>query len=237
MKLHTPVRPAAALSCAIAVLLSLSACGGGGDGGTAEAPAATATFQLAGAYARYVASSARYETSGTGQASGQSFTSTGTLDITAPVASTFGGAAAQRKTYSTVQVVRVNGISQSGSGTAFRYYDSNYRDIGVSGSGFEQVVTMSALPATVRPGDAGTWSTSVVYSNSSRAVTTGTGRATYRILEDSASSVIVEVSDTAQVSGSSASTVDSYRLTAAGDFRQITQTLQSSAVTLNTTYR
>ena len=237
MKLHTLVRPFAAVTCAITVLLSLSACGGGGDGGTAEAPASTATFQLAGAYARYVASAVHYETSGTGQASGQSFTSTGTLDITAPIASTFGGAAAQRKTYSTIQTVRVNGVSQSGNGTAFRYYDSNYRDIGISGSGFEQVVTMSALPATVRPGDTGTWSTGVVYSSSSRTVTTGTSRATYRIREDSATSVVVEVSDVAQVSGSSATTLDSYRLTAAGDFRQIAQHLQSSAVTLDSTYR
>ena len=231
------VRPAAVFSCAIAVLLSLSACGGGGDGGTAEPPASTATFQLAGAYARYVASAVHYETSGTGQASGQSFTSTGTLEITAPIASTFGGAAAQRKTYSTIQTVRVNGISQSGNGTAFRYYDSNYRDIGISGSGFEQVLTMSTLPATVRPGDTGAWSNSVVYSSSSRAVATGTSRATYRVREDSATSVIVEVSDSAQVSGSSATTLDSYRLTATGDFRQISQNLQTSAVTLDSTYR
>ena len=250
--------PSAAMLAAMLV-----ACGGGGGGGgggsddggpaqTAAPPTATppqsagpaarvTEFDLAGAYANYLAGSVHYTFSGRATGLGEVIDIQGFGDVSAPVASSFNGIPTLRKTTSAVVVgTDQRGASQTQRSSADRYYDSNYRHIATvtSGTGGDfEIVTMAALPAKVQPGASGEWSTSIAYSDAALTRVVNTATARYTVQRESDTTALLNVISTATADGARVEVTDRYRLQNDRTMRQVSQHVDTPTVVSNLDYR
>lgn len=239
--------PGAALFAA-----TLAACGGGGGGGSTEAtapatpevsaPAAQITeFDLAAAYASYLAGSAHYTVSGRATGLGEVIDFQGSGNVSAPVASSFNGRPTLRKTTSATLVgTDQRGISQSQSSSADRHYDSNYQQVATVTSGTAgniEVVTMAVLPAKVQPGASGEWSSSIVYGDAAMTRVLNTVATRYTVQRESDTTAVLSVIGTATVGDARLEVTDRYRLQSNRWMRQISQRVDTGTIVSNLDYR
>ncbi|MGF6527249.1 hypothetical protein [Variovorax sp. PvP013] len=238
------------------LVATLAACGGGGDdggGGGSAATSALATpqaavpvaqitdFDLAGAYASYLAGSAHYTVSGRATSLGEVIDFQGSLDMGSPVASNFNGKPTLRKTISTTLTgTDRRGKSQTQSSSADRHYDSNYQHIATTASGTAgdvEVVTMAVLPTKVQPGASGEWAHSTLYSNATLTRALGTVTTRYTVQRESDTTAVLTVIGTTTIVGARIEVTDRYRLQADRSMRQISQHIDTGSIVSNLDYR
>ena len=174
----------AALSCGLLV-----ACGGGGGGGDTAAPPAT-TFTLQSAFRAYTLAGATVNFSISGTCSG-SATSTDAPAVAATFEGVAGYSVAETSTFTLT-----NCVPASSATTGTTYYDSNFTPLGSSTPGEEYAKFQTApppLPTTVKVGDTAQYGTLTLYTDSTKAVSTGTRLLSYVVEADSASSAIVNL--------------------------------------------
>lgn len=238
----------------------LAACGGGGgDGGSAspiagpmgplgptapgtESPGAQITdFDLAGAYASYLAGSAHYTVSGRASSRNEVIDFQGSLDVSQPVVSSFNGKPTLRKTTSvTLIATDRQGKSQTQSSSADNHYDSNYRQVATVASGptgSVEIVTTAELPARVQPGASGAWSSSTLYSNATLTQSLGVVTTRYTVQRESDTTALLDIIGTTTVNGVKIESTNRYRLQGDRSMRQISQHIDNGTLVSDLDYR
>lgn len=227
------------LLIATASVALLAACGGGGGGGGTPAPvASTSTFPLLTVLANTLqAASNTYSISGT--VNGVAVTGSGTVTRGALSSGTFEGSAAQQRTTTATGSIVANGQTIPLNSSSIDWYNSNYSPVGSSGGEDYVVVVGSAvIPATVRVNDTATVYTANRYSNSSKTFLRGTETVSYVVEADTASTalltlILTEKSTSNTVTSTSTQQV---RITPAGTFTRVKETLLEGSTTLTITY-
>ena len=220
------------------VLSLLAACGGGGGGGSSGPVTSTETFQLQTAYVNFfnASNSLPYTISGT--SSGYAVTGSGTLTESSPVNGTFESVSALQKNSANTFTITANGITASDASSSSSYVDSNYIPLGHSGTEYTVITGNVVIPMTARIGDSGTWSTENRYTNSSKTSLLGTTTTTYVLEPDTASTALLKIIDTEKnTSGTTtATTVETYRITPAGSITHVSATISKSPTYLTFTF-
>lgn len=180
----------------------LAACGGGGGGGGQQA---AVTIPLSTAIANYVnqSRSSTVSISGSVTGGGQTLPVSGSAIVTESTGpGTFEGQAALRKSMSLSGSVSVLGTSAPFSDSSQAFFDSNYRPLGATGSTSYCVTTAStALPATARVGDSGSWFSQTCYEGSSKLAPTGTSTTAYVIEPDTSTTAVLKLLVTSAATG------------------------------------
>lgn len=175
---------------AASVVSLLAACGGGGGtagaGDTALPAAGTFPIQTALAYAF------THGLQKTLNVTGAAASGTNTLPITGSVtfssgtaiSTTFNNATAQQVTQTLVGSLSIAGQSAPLSSTSYLQLNASYVELGSTGSGagsndYCVVTSGGTFPAAVSAGQAGSISTFACYTDSSKAVSTGSVTETY----------------------------------------------------------
>lgn len=219
------------------VLSILAACGGGG-GGSAGAISSTEIFQLRTAYVNYFNASNSLPYTMSGTSSGYAVTGSGILTESSPVNGTFESTAALQKNIANTYTFTVNGVTSSTANSSSSYVDSNYNPLGHSGTEYTVITGNVTIPMTARVGDSGTWSTENRYGNSSKNTLLGTTTTTYVLEPDTASTALLKIIDTEKnISGTTTSTtVETYRITPAGNITHVSATVSKSPTYLTFTF-
>jgi outer membrane lipopolysaccharide assembly protein LptE/RlpB len=223
----------------IAVTALLTACGGGGGGGVSVPVASTESFNLKTVWANTLTSSSSNNYTISGTVSGVAVSGSGTVTRGNLSAGTFEGLPAQQRTTTATGSVVVNGVTVALNTSSIDWVDSNYVPKGESGGEDYVVVTGTpTIPTTVRINDTGTLYTANRYFSSTKAVLRGTSRATYVVEADTSSTalvtLIIEEKNTSNVTTSTSSA--QFRITTAGAFTRIKETLVEGTSTLIVTY-
>jgi hypothetical protein len=171
-------------------VFSLASCGGGGGDAGGPSNIATMSFPLLAGYKASViaGSSVNYTVSG-------GCAGTATLVSAPAIPATFEGVTGFSAADSaTINLSNCTPSSSTTSGV--EYYDANYTPVGTMTTGEEYAkfpVVPNPLPASVRVGDGATVGTLLVYTDSTKAVQTGTRVISYLIEADSPSTAIVNL--------------------------------------------
>lgn len=212
----------------IAIPLQLIACGGGGGGGGSTGPvASTNSFSLLAGYTTLVAGGATDNFTISGTCAG-----TATITDAPAVASSFEGIAGFASA-STLTFTFTNCTPASGAETSTTFYDANYTPLGTStpGTDYAKFQTVPPpLPASVKVGDTAAYGTLIEYTDSSKAVTTGTRILSYVIEADTATTAIVNLisksyDNTSQLLGTQQTR---YRIAANGTLSMVSIDIQLS---------
>lgn len=210
----------------VAAALALQGCGGGG--GSAAPVAATGSFPLQAGLRDSIAAGSSHRLTVSGSCTG-----TATATASAPVPAVFEGRSSLAVTSN--ESVTLAGCTPSSLTTvSVKHYDTAYLPIGVNlGADGYMVVqpAATALPVSVRVGDAGTYAQVVLYSDASKATTTGRSQITYQVEADTADTAIVNLTTRSfnaadQLVGTQQTR---YRITATG-----AMTLQSIEIQIGT---
>lgn len=230
----------------LAAILSttlLVACGGGGGGGsTTPAPVtSTDTFQLKTAWVNYFTNTGTHPFTVSGTSSGTSFTGSGTATNGSVSSATFESASALQKSSTITGTLSINGTSVPLSVTSTTYTDSNYNPLGMSGTEYEIVQQPSAIPATARVNDTGTWFISNRYSSSSNRTLLGTATVSFVLEPDTASTALLKIIRVHK-NTNNATTVNStvtFRMTPAGALTWLSESALDSttSTTMTITYQ
>ena len=208
-------------AAATATALALAACGGGGSDTPVQTTSATTTFPLASAMASYARDTRTvpFTLTGTGTSGGQTIAFTGSGNIASTiVAGTFEGVAAQVKTVMTNGTVTAQGTSSAVIDTSLVFYDSNFQSLGTSSDSSYCVTSgTSALPASAKVGDAGTWYVTTCYTNRTKSVRIGDTTFSYAIEPLTATSAILRITPkSTQQTGAILTPELSYTITTTG---------------------
>lgn len=183
-------------ACFVLIALIVSGCGGGGSDAGSAAPQtpAAATFALDAGYRSRVASGSteNFDLSG-------SCTGTARIATAAATVGSFEGvsgfAASQVST-----INFVNCLPATNTATGTTYYNASYVPIGLSIAGGEYsrfeappAPSPAVFPVSVRVGDTGTLSTSVTYTDSTKAVATGKRVVSYGVEDDTATTAVANI--------------------------------------------
>jgi hypothetical protein len=180
---------ATGVALVLAVGLTVAGCGGGGDGNSGPV-VSTSSFPGRAAYAARLATGSNDNFTVSGSCAG-----TATLTASPATPATFEGVAgfAAGQT-TTLNLTNCTPASTAASATA--YYDSSYSPLGSSIPGVEYtkfVTQPPPLPASVKVGDTAVYATLTVYTDSTKAVTSGQRVLSYLVEADTASTVIVNL--------------------------------------------
>ena len=179
-----------AIALVIGTSLLLVACGGGGGGGSTGPVVSTNSFPLRAGYTALVAAGAIDNFTISGTCAGSA-----TITDSPAIASTFEGVAGFAST-STFTFTFTNCTPTSGADTSTTFYDANYTPLGISNPGgdYEKFQTVPPpLPASVMVGNTASYGTLIVYTDSSKTVTTGTRVFSYVVEADTASTAIINL--------------------------------------------
>lgn len=198
---------------ALVALTLLTACGGGGGGGgESSVTDPSINFPLRQAVSDYVIAgkSEYFLIAGTLKNSDGSFyTANGEIQSSKTAASsvTFEGRNAVRYSNTmdgnvTYSNVLINGIKNTivkpfPNNSSFFYWDAiTYSELGfISDSSYNVYTTVTTTPAFIKVGQQGTLSTKVKYLNITKSTRQGTSTTTYEVLPDTASSVIIKLTE------------------------------------------
>lgn len=231
-----------ATTISVAVLLTGCLGGGGGGSSTTTTPTppptvvSTLSFPLQSAFRAFFANgygmARQFTVIGSCTESGsQSFTA-------ATTSTTFEGVPAFSVTNSiTYSASNCRTVPYSYSESIF--LNSNYDEIGSSGTGFYGVFqTPASYPASVVVGSSGSYGTVQYYSDSTKTTSTGYAIYAYVIEPDTATTVIVNrIKKFYATTGSLVSTSQTrFRITSAGVITPISQDLVSGSTHLVMTY-
>lgn len=199
--------------------LVLTACGGGGSDSPATSTpptgtSATATFPLAAAIVNFLkeAKATPFSVTGTASGNGQALSVTGSgTSSEINTTGTFNGVPAIVKT------IRVTGNLESrgtkiplGDTTTTQYFDSSYKPLGaLSSVGYCVTSAQTALPATIRIGDAGEYYTLNCYTNSAKTTLTDTSKVSYALEAATETTAILKLIFKSTTAGASTAPVAS----------------------------
>lgn len=244
------------ISCAIAIGLSgiLIACGGGGGGGGATADAGggvggnssttptPVSLALKPAFVNLVqaATTRSFSISGSVLVNGKRANVTGSGSATtSPLTSTvFEGKPALQATTTFNSTLTVNGSTLPVNSTSTDYYDTNYSPLGSLSDEYRVLDAPQKIPDTVKAGDSGIFYTETRYSDSSKRTVVGTAEVSYEVLPDTATSLMIKVTEVDINSGSVASMpiVDTFILTNTNSLVRVTETSSTSNLDLTINY-
>ena len=221
------------------VLFSLlSACGGGG-GGVSGPVASVESFSLAKLWANMLTTPSTNNVTISGTINGAPVTGSGTNTISGLSAGTFEGMPAQQQTQKIASSLVTNGQTIPVNESITTWVDSNNTPKGESGGDDYIVVTaLGNLPTAARINDTGTAYTANRYANSTKAVLRGTRTVSYLVEADTATtalvSMIIEDKNTSNVTTNKSTA--QLRITPAGTFTRIKETIVEGTTTLTFTY-
>lgn len=217
----------------------LAACGGGGGGGSSVTDPAV-SFPLRQAISDFVSNgkSEYYSFEGSFKnTDGSPYSVNGELQYSKTAASsiTFEGRNAVRYTYSfagdiTFKDLLVNGVKNTivqayPTKTFNSYWDAiTYSELGsLSSSSYRVNSTVTATPAFVKVGQQGTLFTAVDYLNFTKSTQQGTSTATFEVLPDTASSVLIKITEVnADANGANLLTeINSFRVNLSGTLERV----------------
>lgn len=185
------------IGCATVLAMLLSGCGGGGGSTASTVTPVAATFAFSDGYRARIASGAtdNFDVSGS---------CVGTAQIAAAAATVAsfegveGHAASQVSSSNWVCPPSANASVNTISGTT--YFDGGYVPIGLAISGGEYsrfeappAAAPGALPASVKVGDSGTLSSSIIYADNTKATVSGRRVVGYAIEDDTATTAVANV--------------------------------------------
>jgi len=177
-------------SALVACIVTIALIGCGGGGGDSNTNVSSASFPLLSGYKAYVitGSNTNFTVSGA---------CTGTANLTsAPTtAATFEGVVGFSSA-DTATINLTNCTPASTAASSVEYYDTNYTPLGTSTPGEEYAkfqTTPNPLPSSVKVGDAATFGTLTIYTDSTKTVSTGTRVLSYVIEADTPSTAIVNL--------------------------------------------
>lgn len=220
-----------------AVAMLLAGCGGGGGGASsASSTPANSTFAFDAGYRARIAAGAtdNFDVSGS---------CVGTAQIAAAAAqpANFEGVTG----YAATQVSSSNLVCPPSATpsvntiTGTTYFNSGYVPIGLSITGAEYsrfeappAAAPGALPASVKVGDSGTLSTSIIYADNTKTVTNGRRVVGYAVEDDTATTAVANViTRTFGTAGELLVTQQSrYRMAASGTLSLLSIDVQFSTV-------
>lgn len=200
MRMCNRRRALAGLGMWVAAAL-LAACGGGGGGGQQAA----VTIPLSNAIANYInqSRSSTVSISGSVTGGGQTLPVSGSATVTESTGpGTFEGQAALRKSMSISGSVSILGTSAPLSDSSQAFFDSNYRPLGsTSATSYCVTTAASALPATARVGDSGSWFSQTCYESSAKLAPTATSTSAYVIEPDTSTTAVLKLLVTSSATG------------------------------------
>jgi len=214
-----------------AMVVLISGCGGGGDSGSATV--STMSFPAQAAYRARVAAGSTDNFTVSGTCAG-----TATYTDGVATASTFEGVTGfAASTTVSINLTNCTPATSAVSGTS--YYDSNYSPLGDSIPGVEYAKFVTApppLPTTVKVGDTAVYATFALYTDSTKATTTGQEVLSYVVEADTATTAVVNlISKEYNTSNQLLSTQQSrYRIAADGTLTTLSIDVQLS--TTSTTH-
>lgn len=168
----------------------LAGCGGGGGDAGGASNIATISFPLQAGYRAYVSAGSTVTYTVSGSCAG-----TATIISAATIPATFEGVTGFSAADSS-SITLSNCTPSSSTASGVEYYDANYTPLGTVTTGEEYArfqVLPSPLPSSVRVGDAGTVGTLLVYTDSTKALQTGTRVLSFVVEPDTQSTAIVNV--------------------------------------------
>jgi len=231
-----------------ATALTLVGCGGGGgDGGGSgvEAGKAETLYPLSTVLSNYVNNSSNVSFTVAGSVSYQgntaSLTGSGTFRETT-ASSTFNGTSALRKTQTTSGELIIEGTREPINDVTNYYFNSNYQPLGYTTSdGYCVSSNVNSIPASVAAGKSGNWYTTECYTNSSKAVLTGTSITSYQInyVTDETADLVLNQIFTDSSGKISIPVKSTYRITSNGSitFKEQNATAEYDGLLLNLTLK
>jgi hypothetical protein len=165
----------------------LSACGGGGGSAGTTPTGNTIAFPLQAGYKALVSNGYSINFAVSGGCSG---TATQVNQPAAP-APTFEGVSAVAAV-STQTIDFSNCTPAHTVGTETEYFDANYASLGsaIGGNEYGVYPTPATFPVSVKVGDAGSYGTEILFSDSSKLAQTGRAVRTWRVDADTANTAI-----------------------------------------------
>lgn len=164
----------------------LVGCGGGG-GGQASSPT---TFAFQAGYRQMVSTGGAHSLAVSGDCAGSAV-----ISASPTAAATF--EAVDGFAADSAQTISLSGCSPTSiSGSATAYYDSNFLPLGADSAGIEYSkisAPANPLPTSVQVGDTATYARLTVYTDSSKATTTGSRELSYVIEAGSDSTAIANL--------------------------------------------
>lgn len=216
----------------------LSACGGGG-GGAAAPVASTSAFPLNTIWTNVYTTAASNNYTISGTVNGVSVTGSGTATFGNVSAGTFESIAGFQRTTTATGNVVANGTTTPLNSSSIDWTDTNYAPTGESGGTDYVVVTGTpTIPANVHVNDTGSLYTANRYSDNSKTGFRGTKTVTYVVEADTATTALITLISVEKNSfGSTTATNSSQvRVTPAGAFTRVKETLVESDTALTVQY-
>lgn len=224
--------------CLAGLALILGACGGGGGpaGVSATVPSAR-EFQLQVAQLAVSRTPGTSPIKVTGTLNNVTVSGSGTATVAPVQAVMFEGRVALQKTSSLAMTLRVDGTTVSRVQSTSSYFDSNYQPLGQSGSDYQVVEDLRAIPATARVNEGGIAYVANRYTSSGKAVLLGTVESSWILLPDSETTAVLKLTDSAKDPDGVlvAQTVATFRVTPFGSVTRISENTLDIATHTNLT--
>lgn len=223
---------------AVGASFFVAACGGGGGSDATGPQTSTDTFQIKTAITNYVVNTQTRNATMSGTVNGVTVSGSAIVTDGALNSALFEGKSAFSKATTVTGSILVNGTQVPLATTSIDFFDNNYLPIGSLGSDYSVVRGVTNLPLTAKVGDTAILYVADTYTNSSKAVVTGTETVSYVMEPDTSSTALLSLISTYKnTSGGTASTdTVKLRITPSGSLTWLSETSVGSGSNLTATY-
>lgn len=182
------------------LVAGVAGCGGGGDG-AATTPAgngngngnSAAQVPAAQTYQSYVDDAGTYAFDVSGTIGSNPVTGSGTLVVNAPMADTFDGAAAERKTLTITGNADVQGNAIV-LDDSYNHFFAGGKPVGfTNASEYTVLANVADIPQDLQVGDSGQWYTGTIYTDNTRTTQIGTRVVTYAVEDGGNGAALVKI--------------------------------------------